>query len=86
MADSPAVPRLLAKQTFKLGDRITNILPHGLAPIAIRGTVVGLNEEYLEVVWDHSFIEAESLNGRCSPNRGLWIRKNAVLNVTNQQV
>lgn len=86
MADSPAVNRLLANQTYLLGDRIVNVLPHGLAPIAIRGTVVGLNDAYLEVVFDHSFLEAESLNGRCSQNRGLWIKKEAVLNLSNQSI
>ena len=51
MSDSPATPLRLQGQIFKLGDRVINVMPHGNAPIDIKGTVNGINLEYLEILF-----------------------------------
>ena len=44
---------------MRLGDRVANLMDFGAVEIGARGTVVGIEAEGLEVLWDRS-----------SPHRG----------------
>ncbi|KAI1810926.1 exoribonuclease 1 [Poronia punctata] len=80
----------LGHQTFGLGDRVVYVQDSGKVPIASKGTVVGIStvgsHHMLDVLWDNSFMNGTTLNGRCDPFRGQTVHANSVLNVTNRQV
>lgn len=54
----------LHAQTFKLGDRVIYALEAGLVPFAAKGTVVGVQQKVVDVVFDTSFMGGKDLDGR----------------------
>jgi 5'-3' exoribonuclease 1 len=54
----------LSKQNFKLGDRVIYVLDSGVVPLAAKGTVVGLQEGFLDILFDHTFMGGLDLDGR----------------------
>ncbi|KAI1432663.1 exoribonuclease 1 [Xylaria sp. CBS 124048] len=80
----------LSHQTFGLGDRVVYTQDSGKVPINSRGTVVGIstvgNHHMLDILWDNSFMNGTTLNGRCEPFRGQTVSANSVLNVSDKQV
>lgn len=79
----------LADQQFSLGDRLVYVLDSGKVPIATRGTVVGVTTgsriTLLDVVFDVTFMSGTTLNGRCTPFRGMTIASSSALNLSNKQ-
>ncbi|TPX64914.1 hypothetical protein SpCBS45565_g05555 [Spizellomyces sp. 'palustris'] len=75
----------LSHQVFDLGDRVMYAMDSGSVPLAAQGTVVGMEGNFLDVVFDQSFMGGSSLGDRCQPNRGLVVNKDAVLNLTHMQ-
>ncbi|TFK27928.1 hypothetical protein FA15DRAFT_585426 [Coprinopsis marcescibilis] len=75
----------LQNQYFALGDRVTMVQDSGIVPLAVKGVVVGLNAQSMDVVWDVPFISGSNLNARCSQYRGSTVPFNSCLNLTNQQ-
>ena len=75
----------LNHQEYSLGDRVIYCLDSGSVPIAIKGTVVGLEGIYVEVLFDSSFMGGLDLGGRCSPHRGMTVKKDTLLNLSNHQ-
>jgi 5'-3' exoribonuclease 1 len=55
---------VLKDQKFRLGDRVIYVQDSGNVPFANRGTVVGISEDLLDVVFDRTFITGISLGGR----------------------
>lgn len=49
-----------------LGDRVVHVGRAGPAPLGARGTVVGVHEDDLEVMFDVSFPGGNDLQGRCA--------------------
>ncbi|BFZ59990.1 exonuclease II Exo2 [Saitoella coloradoensis] len=76
----------LQGQRFALGDRVVYVQDSGKVPIATRGTVVGVSQATVDVLYDTSFMSGTTLGGRCSPYRGMTVSKTAVLNVTQPSV
>lgn len=76
----------LKNQQFSLGDRVVYGLDSGKVPIATMGTVVGITTDYIEVLFDQAFMSGSTLNGKCSPHRGLAVPRASLLNLTDQQV
>ena len=52
----------------------------------MRGTVVGINTNTLDVVFDQPIMSGSTLGGRSSENRGSIVPKSSVLNLTNPTV
>ena len=72
----------LHTQTFKLGDRVVYALESGVVPLGFRGTVVGVQETIIDVVFDSTFMGGNNLDGRCSDYRGLSLAYSHVINLT----
>ncbi|KAI7852090.1 XRN 5'-3' exonuclease N-terminus-domain-containing protein [Circinella umbellata] len=72
----------LHSQSFKLGDRIIYALEAGAVPLGFRGTVVGLQETVIDVVFDSTFMGGTNLGGRCSDFRGLSLPFWSVINLS----
>ena len=60
---SHAVYRL-QNQTFALGDRTVMVQDSGSVPLGVRGTIVGINNKSLDVVWDSPFMSGTTLGDR----------------------
>lgn len=54
----------LHTQSFKLGDRVVYALEAGVVPFAARGTVVGVQQKVVDIVFDTSFMGGKDLEGR----------------------
>lgn len=54
----------LQAQTFKLGDRVVYAVDSGPVPLGNKGTVVGVQEKVIDVVFDTPFMAGKNLNGR----------------------
>ncbi|KAJ1550796.1 hypothetical protein HK096_004972, partial [Nowakowskiella sp. JEL0078] len=76
----------LSSQSFNIGDRVTHVPDTGSVPLGARGTVVGLEENLVNVVFDEPFLGGFNLDGRCSELKGMTLPKQALLNLTNQQL
>jgi 5'-3' exoribonuclease 1 len=75
----------LEKQNFSLGDRVVSTVDEGNVPLGARGTVIGLQDGGLDVLFDFPFIGGSDLGGRCSPYRGKECSSVSLLNLTNYQ-
>ena len=54
----------LQNQEFALGDRVIVVQDSGSVPLAIKGVVIGLNGDSIDVVWDVPFISGTTLSGK----------------------
>lgn len=75
----------LLNQEFKLGHRVVVTIDEGQVPLGEAGVVVGIDHEYLEILFDKPNIFFTNLEGRCSDNRGYAIYKSDCLNLTYKQ-
>jgi 5'-3' exoribonuclease 1 len=76
----------LQSQAFAVGDRVVYVQNKGKVDIAMRGTVIGINTNTLDIVFDAPIMSGTTLGGRCSENRGSIVSKSSVLNLTNPTV
>lgn len=60
---SQAVYRLQG-QVFNVGDRVTMVQDSGSVPLTLKGVVVSLKPEAIDVVWDVPFMSGTTLGGR----------------------
>jgi len=51
-------------QSFSLGDRVIYVCDSGSVPIGNKGTVVGVQEKVIDVVFDTTFMSGTTLSGR----------------------
>ncbi|KAJ3023129.1 UNVERIFIED_CONTAM: hypothetical protein HDU68_008771 [Siphonaria sp. JEL0065] len=73
-------------QTFELGERVVNVAATGVVPLGALGTVVGIEGgRVVDIVFDLVFMSGVSLEGRCSPNRGMSVYKDTLLNISRPQ-
>ncbi|CAG8710122.1 28270_t:CDS:10, partial [Gigaspora margarita] len=75
----------LQGQKFNLGDRVVFVQDSGNVPIAAKGTVVGIEKNNIDVVFDASFMSGSTLGDRCSQYRGMTVPGSALLNLTDMQ-
>lgn len=54
----------LQHQAFRLGDRVIMAAETGNVPLSTKGTVIGLRPDFIDVVWDTTFIGGTNLNDR----------------------
>ncbi|KAI9319772.1 XRN 5'-3' exonuclease N-terminus-domain-containing protein [Dichotomocladium elegans] len=69
-------------QKFKLGDRVVYALETGPVPLGNRGTVVGIQEDVIDVVFDTTFMGGKNLGGKCSDFRGISLPCSNVINLS----
>ncbi|KAI8367771.1 XRN 5'-3' exonuclease N-terminus-domain-containing protein [Blakeslea trispora] len=70
-------------QTFSLGDRVVYVCDSGFVPLGNKGTVVGVQEKMVEVIFDTTFMSGTSLGGRCSAFRGISLPYSNLINTSN---
>ncbi|KAJ3225329.1 hypothetical protein HK099_006974 [Clydaea vesicula] len=54
----------LGEQHFRLGERIIHVSDIGSVPIGAKGTIIGIDGNYLEIVFDKGFLAATNLDNR----------------------
>lgn len=54
----------LGNQSFALGERIVHVADTGSVPLGVTGTIIGIEEKYLEILFDQPFLAGSKLNGR----------------------
>jgi len=54
----------LLTQSFSLGDRVTMVQESGGVHLAVKGVVVSLNANNMDVVWDVPFMGGTTLGNR----------------------
>ena len=64
MCVTGSIPSVLSGQGSILGDRVAFLGRGGPAPLAARGTVVGVHGEDYEVLFDVAFTGGNDLQGR----------------------
>ena len=68
-----------------MGDRVVSTFDQGSVPLGLKGTVVGMEGLFLQVLFDRTFMGGITLEGRCAPYRGAIVAKDTVLNLSKQQ-
>ncbi len=63
----------LQGQIFSLGDRVMMVQDSAVGgiPLSLKGVVIGINAESIDVVWDVPFMGGSTLGGRCVRSRCL---------------
>ena len=75
----------LQGQTFTLGDRILYCLEQGFIPLGAQGTIIGVEGQLLEIMFDCTVIGGTTLGNRCKEGRGLVCDNIGILNLTSVQ-
>lgn len=75
----------LQDQKFSIGDRVITVADFGVVPMNLRGTVVGVDEMFIEVLFDRLIPSGNTLGGKCDIMRGLIVNKNILLNLSYKQ-
>jgi hypothetical protein len=75
----------LDNQKFSLGDRVVCTTDEGAVPLGAKGTVVGIDEDIIEVLFDIPLVGGTDLDGRCSVFRGKQCSFGGLLNLTDIQ-
>ncbi|KAH9813633.1 XRN 5'-3' exonuclease N-terminus-domain-containing protein [Melampsora americana] len=75
----------LQGQMFEVGDRVVLATDSGAVPLSAKGTVVGLSDRLIDVVFDAPFIGGTNLSNKCSAYRGASISPASLLNLTSPQ-
>ena len=55
---------------MRLGDRVANLMDFGAVEFGARGTVVGIEAEVLDILWDRPILGGTTLQSRCKAARG----------------
>jgi 5'-3' exoribonuclease 1 len=59
-------PHRLANQTFELGDRVVHTIDSGIVPLAAKGTVISVDGNFADILFDRTFMGGASLGERYS--------------------
>ncbi|KAL5039286.1 hypothetical protein BDV3_002654 [Batrachochytrium dendrobatidis] len=75
----------LLHQKFELGDRVKFTIEEGGIPVGAKGTVVGFEGDFIDILLDLPNMIATDLDGRCKKEHGIIVHKWACLNLTTHQ-
>ncbi|KAI9471931.1 MAG: exoribonuclease 1 [Benjaminiella poitrasii] len=70
-------------QSFSLGDRVVYVCDSGAVPLGNKGTVVGVQEKAIDVIFDTTFMGGSTLADRCSDFRGATLPYSSIINTSN---
>jgi hypothetical protein len=70
LSDIPATDEESTQMDIPLGERVMNLRDNGPIPFGLKGTVTGIVNNLLEVVFDEEFLGGTNLGNRCSDLRG----------------
>ncbi|KAL7324031.1 exonuclease II Exo2 [Mucor circinelloides] len=73
----------LSRQKFSLGDRVIYAWYSGSVPFGNKGTVVGVKEKVIDVVFDTTFVSGTTLGGRCQDFRGSTLPYSYLINLSS---
>ena len=68
--------------TFEIADRVTTVANSGEPTFGSRGTVVGVYDDAVEVLFDQEFLGGTDLFGRCNGNFGAMLPADQLLNLS----
>ncbi|ETO14496.1 hypothetical protein RFI_22856 [Reticulomyxa filosa] len=71
---------------FNLGDRVAWLRSDQGVPFGTLGTVVGVHNDFLEVLTDRLFASGTTLHNRCSDGRGLLVTQDSAINLTSPYI
>ncbi|KAI9007521.1 XRN 5'-3' exonuclease N-terminus-domain-containing protein [Phycomyces nitens] len=74
----------LADQFFRIGNRVVYALDTGSIPLGTKGTVVGVHDNMIDIIFDVPFMGGHTLGGRCSEFRGATLSPKSVLSLFNK--
>ena len=82
----PFIERFSDIQYFDLGDRVINIRSDDkkFIPFGSIGTITGISENILEVMFDYPFIGGETCSGRLPLCHGMYVQSNNLINLTRK--
>lgn len=80
--DRGGLTSAFAGGTFELADRVVSAGSAGAPPFGARGTVVGVYDDAIEVLFDQEFLGGDDLFGRCNGNCGALLLNEQLLNLT----
>ncbi len=75
----------LDNQKFRIGDRVVFAEDTGGVPMGLKGTVIGLTGNVVDVLFDKTFLNGNSLGGRCSALRGMTVWGYSLMNLSRMQ-
>jgi 5'-3' exoribonuclease 1 len=67
---------------FEIGDRVITVRSSGAPAFGSRGTVVGVYDEAVEVLFDSEFLGGNDLFGRCNGDFGAMLPADQILNLS----
>jgi 5'-3' exoribonuclease 1 len=76
------VASAFAGGNFEIGDRVLTVSSVGAPAFGSRGTVVGVYDEAVEVLFDQEFLGGNDLFGRCNGNYGAMLPADQILNLS----
>ncbi len=68
--------------SFALGDRVVAAGATSGPPFGLRGTIVGVHEQFVEVLFDQAFDGGNDLQGRCIGSHGAVCAPSALINLS----
>lgn len=68
--------------SFALGDRVVAAGATSGPPFGLRGTIVGVHEHFVEVLFDQAFDGGNDLQGRCIGNHGAVCAPSVLINLS----
>lgn len=68
--------------SFALGDRVVAASSTSVPPFGLRGTIVGVHEHFVEVLFDQAFDGGSDLQGRCTGSHGAVCAPSVLINLT----
>lgn len=82
----PHVERFSDLQIFHLGDRVVNIRSDDkrFIPFGLQGTITGVTDSFVEVLFDCAFFGGETCGGRLPFGKGKYVETVNLLNLTKK--
>jgi len=80
--DAHGLMAIFSGGSFALADRVVAVSSSGIPPFGSRGTVVGVHDNFVEVLFDSPFTGGDDLGGRCTGNHGAVLPHYALLNLS----
>lgn len=76
------IASVFAGGNFEIGDRVLTVSSVGAPAFGSRGTVVGVYDEAVEVLFDQEFLGGNDLFGRCNGEAGAMLPADQILNLS----
>jgi len=72
----------LGDQQFSVGDRIIGVQDYENIPLGLKGTVIAVKKNNVDILFDQQHMSCSDLGGRCKTYRGMTVHKYSILNLS----